>query len=265
MDWFTGWLPPALVDLPTTAPSVSPPGDFRNGWFWAIVVGILVFWALAYGLAIHRAFVDKYVGIPVVVVAINFAWEFVHSVVIDQEPAQRPANLLWFLVDIVIVTQVIKYGHKDFPRLDRKLFLRLFFGLVALAGIQTFLMAYEFRDILGMYSGCALNVGISAAFIVTLVKRRSSAGLSLHAGICKMIGSQLAGLNVLILFPDRYLVLSWFVMMLILDLIYIRMLTRQIRKDGYSPWALNRPRVYPPAAVPATAATTSANAVPLSR
>ncbi|MBG0566548.1 transmembrane-type terpene cyclase [Actinoplanes aureus] len=263
MDWFTDWLPPALVDLPATAPSVSPPGDFRNGWFWAIVVGILTFWALAYALEIHRASVDKYVGIPVVVVAINFGWEFVHSVVIDQEPAQRPANLLWFLVDIVIVIQVVKYGNKDFPRLGRTLFLRLFFGLVAVAAFQTFLMAYEFRDILGMYSGCALNVGISAAFIVTLVKRRCSAGLSLHAAISKMIGSQLAGLNVLILFPDRYLVLSWFVMMLILDLVYIRMLYRQIRKDGYSPWAINRPRVYPPAPVPATPAAQPAPAVAL--
>ncbi|MDG4752610.1 hypothetical protein O7630_16820 [Micromonospora sp. WMMD718] len=246
------WLPPALVDLPRVAPSVSAPADFRNGWFWAIVAGIAVFWILAYGLSIQRAFVDKAVGIPVVIVAINFAWEFVHSFVIDQEPAQRPANFVWFFVDIVIVTQVVRYGHRDFPRLSRRLFRRLFFGLVAIAAVQLFLMAREFRDILGMYSGCALNVGMSAAFIVMLVKRRSSAGQSVYAAICKMVGSQLAGLNVLILFPDRYLVLSWFVMMLVLDIVYVRMLYRQIRAEGQSPWNLNRPPVGVPAApVPA--------------
>jgi hypothetical protein len=242
------WLPPALVDLPSVAPSIAEPRDFRNGWFWAIVVCIGLFWGLAYGLAIHRGFVDKFVGIPAVVVAINVSWEFVHSFVIDQEPAQRPANFLWFFIDLIIVSQVVKYGYKDFPKLSRSLFQRLFFGLVALAAIQLFLMAREFRDILGMYSGCALNVGISAAFIITLIKRRSSAGQSLHIAICKMLGSQFAGLNTLILFPSRWLPLSWFIMILILDLIYIRMIYRQIRAEGQSPWALNRPPVTAPAA-----------------
>lgn len=245
------WLPPALFDLPGVAPAVSEPRDFRNFWFWTIVVGLGTFWALAYGLAIHRAFIDKFVGIPVVVVAINFAWEFVHSIVIDQEPAQRPANFAWVLIDIVIVIQVMKWGHKDFPKLPRKLFQRLFLVLVVIAAIELFLAAREFRDILGMYSGCALNVGISAAFIVTLVKRKSSAGQSLYVAICKMMGSALAGLNTLILFPSRHLVLSWFVMILVLDLIYIRMIYRQIRSEGQSPWRLNRPPVTPPAAAAA--------------
>ncbi|BCB91780.1 hypothetical protein Psuf_090930 [Phytohabitans suffuscus] len=144
-------------------------------------------------------------------------------------------------------------GAQGLPEAARKLFQRLFLALVVVAGIELFLAAREFRDILGMYSGCALNVGISAAFIVTLVKRRSSAGQSLYVGICKMMGSLLAGLNTLIIFPDRHLVLSWFVMILVLDLVYIRMIYRQIRSEGQSPWKLNRPRVIPPAPAPAPA------------
>jgi hypothetical protein len=244
------WLPPALFDLPGLASAVSEPRDFRNAWFWTIVVGLGTFWALAYGLAIQRAFVDKFVGIPVVVVAINFAWEFVHSIVIDQEPAQRPANFAWVLIDIVIVVQIMFWGHKDFPSLPRKLFRQLFWALVVIAAIELFLSAREFRDILGMYSGCLLNVGISAAFIVTLVKRRSSAGQSLYVAICKMMGSLLAGLNTLIIFPGRHLVLSWFVIIFVLDVIYLRMIYRQIRAEGQSPWALHRPRVFPPAEQP---------------
>ncbi|GGQ13984.1 transmembrane-type terpene cyclase [Streptomyces roseolilacinus] len=242
------WLPPALVDLPAIAPSISAPRDFRNGWFWAIVVGIALFWLLAYCLAIHRAHVDKRTGIPAVVVAINFSWEFVHSFVIDQEPAQRPANFIWFFFDFLIVYQVVKYGGKDFPRLSRKNFLRMFWGICAYTAVQHYLMAYEFRDDLGMYSGVALNVGIAVAFIVTLRQRRSSAGQSLYIAVFKMLGSFLAGLNVLIIFPGRTLVLFWFVIILALDLTYVRMIHRQIRAEGQSPWALNRPPVQAPEA-----------------
>lgn len=241
------WLPPALIDLPSVAPSVSEPRDFRNGWFWAIVVAIGLFWLLAYSLAIHRAQVDRRAGIPSVVVAINFSWELVHSLAIDQEPAQRPANFLWVLFDIVIVYQVMKFGSKDFPRLTDQGFKRLFWGIFGYCLVQHFLMAYEFRDVLGMYSGVALNVGLSASFIITLRQRRSSAGQSVYIAVCKMFGSFFAGLNVLIIFPSRTLVLFWFGVILALDLAYVRMLARRIRAEGQSPWTLNRPPVTEPA------------------
>jgi hypothetical protein len=241
------WLPPALIDLPAIAPNVSEPRDFRNGWFWAIVVGIALFWLLAYTLAIHRARVDRRTGIPSVVVAINFSWEFVHSFVIDQEPAQRPANFLWFFFDFIIVYQVMKYGKKDFPKLTDQGFKRMFWGVCAYCAVQHYLMAYEFRDVLGMYSGVALNVGLSASFIITFRQRRSSAGQSVYIAVFKMLGSFLAGLNVLIIFPTRTLVLFWFVIILALDLAYVRMIARQIRAEGQSPWALNRPPVQEPA------------------
>ncbi|MFE7659726.1 transmembrane-type terpene cyclase [Streptomyces celluloflavus] len=240
------WLPPALVDLPSVASSVSEPRDFRNGWFWAIVVGIALFWFLAYCLAVHRAHVDKRAGIPTVVVAINFSWEFVHSFVIDQGPAQRPANFIWFFFDFIIVYQVMKYGKKDFPKLSERNFRRPFWGICGYCAVQHYLMAYEFRDVLGMYSGVALNVGLSASFIITLRQRRSSAGQSVHIAVCKMLGSFLASLNVFIIFPSRAIVLFWFVVILVLDLTYVRMVFRQIRAEGRSPWVLNRPPVTDP-------------------
>ncbi|MGH1551945.1 hypothetical protein ACRAWF_06705 [Streptomyces sp. L7] len=111
---------------------------------------------------------DKRTGIPSVVVAINFSWEFVHSFVIDQEPAQRPANFIWFFFDIIIVYQVVQYGKQDFPSLSRKQNFggqRLLWGIfAATARCSTTMNGLRVpRRFLGMYSGGVANVGLSGS------------------------------------------------------------------------------------------------------
>lgn len=240
------WFPPPLIRLPssaTTEPLNVAPREFTNVAFWCIVAALVGFWVLAYGLAIQRARVDKYVGIPALAVAGNFAWEFVHSLVIDQNIQQRPFNLVWLLVDVFILTQVFRYGNKDFPRMSRGAFRTLIIGTLLYAAAVMLAMTYEFRDVLGLYDGVILCTGLSASFIVTLRQRKSSAGQSMYIAISKWLGSFFAGLNTLIVYPHRSLLLLLFATVFVLDVTYIALLYRQIRAEGGSPWALNRPRV----------------------
>lgn len=240
------WFPPALIPLPksaTTEPLNIAPKDFTNFWFWCIVVGLVTFWVIAYGFAIQRAHVDKYVGIPAIAVAGNFAWEFSHSLIIDQNIEQRPFNLVWMLVDICILTQVFRYGNKDFPKMSRVAFRAMIIGTLLYAATIMLAMTYEFRDVLGLYDGVILATGLSSSFIITLRQRKSSIGQSMYIAIPKWLGTFLAGLNTLIVYPHRTLLLILFATCFVIDVVYIVMLYRQIRSEGESPWAINRPRV----------------------
>jgi uncharacterized membrane protein len=222
------------------------PKNFDGVAFWIIVVGLASFWVLAYAFAIQRARVDKRVGIPSLAVAGNFAWELVHSLVIQQQASQRPFNFVWLLVDTIILSQVFRYGNKDFPSLYVRAFRRVILGTLAWAAVFMILMTRELHDVLGLYDGTILVVFVSASFIYTLQKRRSSAGQSMYIATCKWVGTFLAGLNTVFVYPHRWFVLFMFGTAFVLDVTYMVMLHRQIRAEGASPWAFNRPRVVAP-------------------
>jgi hypothetical protein len=240
------WFFPAIVDFPADLPLTVAPRNFAGVAFWIIVVGLASFWLIAYGLAIQRARVDKRVGIPAFAVAGNFAWEFVHSLVIQQQASQRPFNFAWLLVDAVILGQVFRYGNKDFSWLSTRVFRLMMVGVIAWAMAFMLLMTRELHDVLGLYDGTVLVVFVSASFIYTLRQRRSSAGQSMYIAVSKWMGTFLAGLNTVFVYPHRWFVLFMFATAFVLDVTYMMMLYRQIRAEGQSPWAVNRPPVTVP-------------------
>ncbi|WP_378733217.1 hypothetical protein [Nocardia brasiliensis] len=237
------WFPPYLIDLPTVAPVVLPPRDFHSIGFYSIVTGLAVCWLIAYGLAIHRGFVDKRVGIPAAFVCANIAWEFMHSLVIQQDAELRPFYLAWALVDILILYQVLKWGNRDFPSMSRRAFRGMVAAIIAYAAALTLLMTYEFKDPIGLYDGAGLNILLSTSFILMLRSRGSSAGQSMYIALFKWAGTALGALNTIIVFPERRLLLFLFATVSILDFCYMTMLYRQIRREGANPWQFNRPPV----------------------
>ena len=86
-----------------------------------------MFWLTTYCFIIYKGFKDKTAGMPLMVLGMNLAWEFLYAFVFDIHiPAQRLINALWFLFDCVIVYLKIRYGRDEFhytlPGMSDKLF-----------------------------------------------------------------------------------------------------------------------------------------------
>ncbi|MFG2503194.1 hypothetical protein ACGFSB_33915 [Streptomyces sp. NPDC048441] len=243
IDEYLRWLPDAIIPWPDVVP-VTIPENFRARWiFWTLMSPAAVGWLVAYTLAFHRGHKDKCVGVPALLVAVNFAWEFNLSIILDQDTTQRHINFSWALFNIFIISQVIRWGHKDHPNLTRRNFLWAFVGMFVWSSFMVIYGTIEIGDFPGTYTGTIINIPLSWAFITMLKSRGSSAGQSIYIAIAKMVGSMGAAATVYAEFPGHNLFFVLFISVHILDAVYIRMLYVQIRKEGQSPWAWNRPTV----------------------
>jgi hypothetical protein len=251
------WFLPPLIHLPSPSPLLIPARDFHGIAFFAILTALALLWIFAYAFAIHRARIDKRVGIPCLAVVGNFSWEFVHSTLLQQDPSQRPYDLAWLAVDCVIIVQVFKYGRKDFPGLSERAFRWMLVGALAWSGAFYILITRDIHDTLGLYDSTMLVVFESWCFIYTLRRRKSSAGQSLYVAVFKWWGTFLAGVETLFVYPHRTFLLFMFGTAFVLDVTYTVLLYRRISAEGQSPWALSRPPVTGDTAAPATSGVTA--------
>jgi hypothetical protein len=160
--------------------------------FDILLVSSGVLWTITYLLIIRRGFLDHTYGMPLLALCANLSWEFVFSFVFPHGPVQRPVNIVWFSLDLIILYQLLRFGPGEFPRLPKK----LFYGTVTLALSMAFFavvfITLEFEDFDGAYSAFGQNLMMSVLFIVMLHNRGSSRGQSLSIALTKMGGTALA-------------------------------------------------------------------------
>ena len=78
------------------------------------MLGSGAFWTFTYILMIRRGFLDTTYGMPLVALCANISWEFIFSFLYPHGPVQRPVNIVWFSVDLVILFQIVRYGPREF-------------------------------------------------------------------------------------------------------------------------------------------------------
>jgi hypothetical protein len=205
------------------------------GWlYWSVAGPTAVGWLLTYALAIRQAVVDRRVGIPAYLAAVNFAWEFSLTFVLEQTPSQRGIDLVWLVFDTVLLVQVFRYGRADYPSLSARTFRWTVVGVVVWTGLAVVLGANEFHDRDGMYTGMIIQVPLSAAFLLMLRRRGSSVGQSMPIATAKFVGSLFAGLAAFVLYPSHLLFLVLVPTYVGLDLAYLVLLRRTIRAEARS-------------------------------
>jgi hypothetical protein len=217
--------------------------DLPDWYYLALIFVVGFFWLAAYVLAIWRANIDHRNAIPAIAVGLNLAWEFNYSLIVYQAANQRPFNFAWFLLDIFIARQVLRYGRQDYPGTSQRDFRRFFFAIFAFALIFLPAVTLEIDDSYGAYTGLGVNCCMSLAFVMMLRRRKSSAGQSLYIAGSKGIGSLLGVVMSVSLYPHSYIIAVMGATVIILDTYYAVTLYRQIRAEGASPWAINRPPV----------------------
>jgi hypothetical protein len=241
------WLPPYPVPMSAIAPVTTGPAALT--WAYWLAAGLTAAgWTLTYLLAIRQAALDGRVGIPAYLIAVDFAWEFTLTFVLQQSPRQRPIDLIWTLCDAVLLYQVFRYGRRDHPGLPARAFRWSVVGVAVWAGLAVLAAANEFHDVDGMYTGMLIQVPLSASFLFLLHRRGSSAGQSMYLAVAKFAGSLAAGATAFLVYPQRHLFLVLVPTYVALDVVYLVRLRRTMRAEGRPAWAWRPVRSGPSAA-----------------
>ncbi|HSE34322.1 MAG TPA: hypothetical protein VLA93_22300 [Pyrinomonadaceae bacterium] len=150
-------------------------------------------WTIVYIEGIRLGLRDRSYAIPFFPLALNLAWELLHTFFgfRDGGGLQATINAIWFLFDLGIVYTYVRFGRKYFPR---SLPGRWFIMWSALVLATAFAIEYAFIRELGVFRGGAYaaflqNLLMSVLFIQMLVARGSREGQSLLLAVSKWIGT----------------------------------------------------------------------------
>ena len=208
---------------------------------WSLIAD-QVLWQVAYVLILRQARSERIYGMPFMALCFNLAWEFTFAFL---HPHPGPAlwfNVLWFVVDLGLLWQLLRYAEADFPKLLRG---RLFGPSVAL-GLSLALMCilgitYEFNDWYGTYTGWGQNLMMSVLFISMLCRRESSAGQNLYIGVAKLFATVALIPAEMALTPVSSYLAVMYVAIPLVDLWYCVLLYQVLRDEGRAPWRKGLP------------------------
>ncbi|NBH36249.1 hypothetical protein D3Z58_22655 [Clostridiaceae bacterium] len=195
--------------------------------FLTIVSGIC--WCIVYEECIRLSIIHKTYTMPFWALAMNITWEGIYAISdlrigIEIQPI---VNLLWFLLDIVILYFFLKFGKKEFS-LGKKawaFYVWSVLGIIAMFAVQiSFIVEFGLENHLSaQYSAFIQNLIMSIAFINMLHKRNSSDGQSILLATAKWIGTLAPTITMGIL-STNYVVLVCGLLCSIYDIMYIFLL-----------------------------------------
>lgn len=212
-------------------------------------------WTITYFSLVYRGFKDKSYGMPLIPLSLNFAWEFVFSVIYPPENSDISGvviNGIWMVCDIGIIFTYFLYGYRYFERyyfLGRKewIIFSLFafivsFGIMLLGGpffgqFETYFFGDVFQG--AIFIAYIQNLIISVCFILMLWQRKSSVGQSLYIALTKCIGTGLTvGIyHLFFLHKGEASLMNLIIgVTFMLDIYYIYSIYKVLRHEGNNPW-----------------------------
>ena len=192
-------------------------------------------WTVVYIEGIRVGFRDRSYAIPFYALALNIAWELLHTVFGFQSgvSVQTIINAVWFACDVGILYTYFRFGRRHFPsNLSSRDFISWsLLGLAAAVAIE-----YAFVREAG-YSAFLQNLLMSVLFIDMLVRRGNSEGQSLYLSVSKWIGTLTPTILVGIVgdggFPNgSFLILVLGILCSVFDLIYVWMLFKVMKRTA---------------------------------
>jgi hypothetical protein len=194
-------------------------------------------WCASYLLLIRQAARDRTPGMPLAPLCVNVAWELVYGFIHPDLPPASYANRAWFVIDLVILWQLWRYGRDELPPIvPRRWWSAIVAGGVIAGLLAVLALHHDLHDEGGTYSGWGDQLLLSASCVAMLLRRQRSAGQSMYIGITRALGS-------LVLIPAQHAITPhartlWLIYALfpILDVLYLSLLYRQCLAEGRDPW-----------------------------
>lgn len=198
----------------------------------------LALWTIAYLLMIRRGYLDRTYAMPFVALCPNLAYELTYGLI---EPNVAPLhlfNITWFLVDLVIAAQYLRYGRRELPALvPGWLFVPRF---LVITGLWVAVAIALTRD-LGLqvgnsYLGWGCQIILSGAYLSMLTTRPGVEGQSLYIALTRLLGSLAVIPGQEIEAPGLRVIWAMYAAFIVLDLAYIALYIRRCRAIGLNPW-----------------------------
>lgn len=189
-------------------------------------------WTIVYIELIRLGFRDKTFGMPLFALALNISWEslqFFIDVFNRTISVQTWINLVWFLLDIVILYTYFRFGREEFPEsMNRNYFIPWSIIVLLTAFVLEYFFIVEFGRSMGtQYSAFIQNLVMSVLFIGMLAHRSGAKGQNLNIAFCKCVGT--AAPTILFgIIRGNYLILLLGVFCFVFDGIYIYLLSNVI-------------------------------------
>ncbi|MBP1992327.1 transmembrane-type terpene cyclase [Paenibacillus eucommiae] len=206
---------------------------------YLLMIGVALFWTITYVLIIYKGFKDRSCGMPLASICANITWEFLFTFIMPFHPLQQIVTLVWFLLDCIILLQFLYYSKGLYPK--RTLHASVF-SLLVIAFLLHYGMAVEFHDQLGIYSAFGINVMMSILFIKMLLVKDLQ-GQSLSIAYFKMIGTLCASILCYSLFPQSILLMIMYILIFVLDVVYILLVSNQSIKIIHRSATYKKPMV----------------------
>jgi hypothetical protein len=196
-----------------------------------------VFWTITYLLILQRSINDEFVGMPMLALCMNIAWEFIFSFVYPSDKPQLYINYVWFCFDIVIVIQFLKLNHDEFAdRLPKKFFYPVFYSLLLISFFNMLCATTEFGPILGAhYTAFEINLVMSVLFIHMLLSSNHTQGQSIYIAVTKMLGTICASGMSFLTFPSSTLLSFLYLAILLCDGLYTVLLYQKLGRQAFQP------------------------------
>ncbi|HVE61752.1 MAG TPA: hypothetical protein VNA26_08030 [Chitinophagaceae bacterium] len=194
-----------------------------------ILFGIAAaYWVWVYIAIIRDIVQHKFIGIPVLAVCANIAWEFLWSFFFYTNMGLffQWGYRAWFILDVFIIYSVLRYGKIQFtdPALKKNFVWIIAFTFASwVAGIYAF--TKEYGDPIGAISAYLVNAHMSALYILLILKFPKEKALSISTAWHKMLGTALTSVFCFWAFPNATFMLTMTVITFILDMVYIFIVT----------------------------------------
>ena len=197
-----------------------------------------LFWIIVYKECIRLGFKQKTYSMPFFALILNIAWETVYPfsyIFLNAPPpidgvvaeVQYVVNIVWLILDIVILYTYFKFGKKEWPRSISIKFLAPWsiLAIICCFCIQIAFI-YEFGFVMAIkYSAFLQNLIMSILFINLFAKRGSLKGQSILLGVSKWIGT-LAPTILFGIVHFNLFILVCGVLCSVFDLVYIWLLLK---------------------------------------
>src|SRR5262245_28631807 len=201
---------------------------------WILQIGSGIFWTAVYTLIIRLGFRERTYGMLITALCSNISCEFIFSFVYPHEPPQNYITIVWFVFDLVIVLQILRFGRVAFE--PRRLFYPAFIlGLLVSFG-AILAITVQFNDWDGKYAAFGQNLMMSVLFVAMLLRRQDIKGQSTYIALANMVGTLLPSILFFLRFPNAPLLNFLYVSIFIFDLIYAVLLYAKHKELGMNPW-----------------------------
>lgn len=200
-----------------------------------------IFWTVTYVCVVWTGLRDRTYAMPFLAMAMNIVWEFLFTFVFPSVGGvmQEAINGVWFALDVAIVAVYLRYWRSDYPRnLPERFFWPMCaLTIVLVTPVMVATVSVFGRDDGSVYTAYIDNLIMSVLFVSMLVRRGDRRGQSMWIAWGKLLGTLTAAISQYLYDPSNVLWLVIYIEIVVLDLIYVVMLSnapRYVRDPRYA-------------------------------